>query len=91
MPYTDAVPPVIEETPPRDKPEVVLGDERIAAPAESVEEIVTTDVESTNVETVADPEADMVPETGLEREEAIPPVFEETEASGHAASGREEC
>ena len=91
MPDTDAVPSVIEETPPRDKPEGLLGDERIATPTESVEENITTDVESTSVETVADPTLDMVPETGLGNEEAISPVFEETEASGHAASGREEC
>lgn len=91
MPDTDPIPPVIVETSPSDKPEVVPGDERIATQTDSVEEIVTTDVESTSIETVSDTAIDLEPETGLEREDAIAPVFEETEAAGHAASGREEC
>lgn len=94
MQETNAVPPVIEENSPNDKQKPILGDERRPDSQDSVEEIDTTDAENTTVEIVpaGDERAiEQISDTGLESESPPSPVFEETEDSGHAASGREEC
>ena len=93
MPETDTVLPVIEETLPDDKQDIILGDARTDTTTNIVEETVTTDVEFTNVETggdAADKAIDAVSEAGLERDASPGPAFEEAGSSERAALRHEE-